>query len=59
MVAGSLHGPTGDSRRSESPLGRAAAPAEVAAAILYLASPEAEFATGAVLDFNGASQLRN
>lgn len=58
MAAGSLHGPTGDTRRKESPLGRAADPAEVAAAILYLASPEAEFATGAVLDFNGASHLR-
>jgi NAD(P)-dependent dehydrogenase (short-subunit alcohol dehydrogenase family) len=47
-----------DRRRLESPLERVADPSEVAAAILYLASPEAEFATGTVLDFNGASQLR-
>jgi NAD(P)-dependent dehydrogenase (short-subunit alcohol dehydrogenase family) len=33
-------------------------PEEVARAVLYLASQDAEFATGAVLDFNGASYLR-
>ncbi len=38
--------------------GRAAQPEEVAQAILYLASPSAEFASGTVLDFNGASHLR-
>ena len=31
---------------------------EVAAAVRFLASPEAEFASGAVLDLNGASYLR-
>jgi 3-oxoacyl-[acyl-carrier protein] reductase len=31
---------------------------EVAAAVVYLASPEAEWASGAVLDLNGASYLR-
>jgi NAD(P)-dependent dehydrogenase (short-subunit alcohol dehydrogenase family) len=35
-----------------------ARPEEVAAAVLYLASPEAEFVSGAVLDLNGASYLR-
>jgi NAD(P)-dependent dehydrogenase (short-subunit alcohol dehydrogenase family) len=30
---------------------------EVARAILYLASPEAAFTTGSVLDLNGASYL--
>jgi 3-oxoacyl-[acyl-carrier protein] reductase len=30
----------------------------VAKAIVYLASADAEFATGSVLDFNGASHLR-
>ena len=44
--------------RAESPLGRVATPAEVAAAVLYLASPEAEMASGTVLDVNGASFLR-
>jgi hypothetical protein len=30
----------------------------VAAAVLYLASPAAEMASGTVLDLNGASHLR-
>jgi 3-oxoacyl-[acyl-carrier protein] reductase len=58
MSSGALAGPDGDRRRRESPLGRAAYPEELARAIVYLASPDAEFATGAVLDFNGASYLR-
>ncbi len=33
-------------------------PEEIAAAIVFLASPEAEMATGAVLDVNGGSYLR-
>jgi NAD(P)-dependent dehydrogenase (short-subunit alcohol dehydrogenase family) len=35
-----------------------ARPGEIAAAVLYLASPEAEWASGAILDLNGASYLR-
>jgi len=35
-----------------------ARPEDVAAAVLYLASPEAEMASGTVLDVNGASYLR-
>jgi 3-oxoacyl-[acyl-carrier protein] reductase len=31
---------------------------EVAAAVLFLASPEAELTSGTVLDVNGASYLR-
>ena len=58
MAAEALAGPAGEARRAESPLGRVAAPEEVARAVLYLASPDAEYATGAVLDFNGASHLR-
>jgi len=58
MAAGELEGERGRSRRAESPLGRVAAPEEVAAAVLYLASPQAELASGAVLDVNGASYLR-
>ena len=58
MAAAALEGPGGEQRRNESPLGRVATAGEVASAIVYLASPEAEFATGAVLDFNGASHLR-
>jgi len=58
MAAEELSGPRGDARRAESPFGRVATPEEVAAAVLFLASPEAEFTSGAVLDLNGASYLR-
>jgi 3-oxoacyl-[acyl-carrier protein] reductase len=58
MAAEALSGAGREQRRQESPLGRIATPAEVAAAVFYLASPDAEFATGAVLDLNGASYLR-
>ncbi|MEU4389819.1 SDR family oxidoreductase [Kribbella sp. NPDC023855] len=58
MAADALSGDGYDRRRLESPLERVASPAEVAAAITYLASPMAEFATGTVLDFNGGSYLR-
>ncbi|MCE6996515.1 SDR family oxidoreductase [Saccharothrix sp. S26] len=43
---------------AQSPFGRVAKPEEVAAAVVYLASPAAEWASGAVLDLNGASYLR-
>jgi 3-oxoacyl-[acyl-carrier protein] reductase len=58
MAAEALSGGDGERRRRESPLGRVASPEEVARAVVYLASAGAEFATGAVLDFNGASHLR-
>ena len=44
--------------RAQSPFDRVARADEVAAAVLYLASAEAEWASGAVLDLNGASYLR-
>lgn len=53
-----LDGPLGDAIRGQSPFGRVATSEEVARAVLYLASPEAEWASGAILDFNGASYLR-
>jgi 3-oxoacyl-[acyl-carrier protein] reductase len=58
MAAEELTGASGEARRAESPLGRVATPEEVAAAVVFLASPEATMATGAVLDVNGASYLR-
>ena len=58
MAAEALAGEEGERRRAESPLGRVSTPDEVAAAIRYLASPEAEMASGTVLDVNGASFLR-
>jgi NAD(P)-dependent dehydrogenase (short-subunit alcohol dehydrogenase family) len=58
MAADALAGEEGEMRRAESPLGRIATPEEVAAAVVFLASPQAELASGAVLDVNGASHLR-
>jgi NAD(P)-dependent dehydrogenase (short-subunit alcohol dehydrogenase family) len=54
-----LDGPRGEEVRSQSPLGRVARPEEVAAAVVWLASPEARFSTGTILDVNGASYLRS
>lgn len=58
MAAGLLDGPGGDAIRAQSPFGRVATPEEVASAVLALAEPGAEWASGAVVDFNGASHLR-
>jgi 3-oxoacyl-[acyl-carrier protein] reductase len=58
MAEEALAGAEGDRRRAESPLGRVAAPEEVAAAVVFLASPAATMASGSVLDVNGASFLR-
>jgi NAD(P)-dependent dehydrogenase (short-subunit alcohol dehydrogenase family) len=58
MAAPDLAGEGGAKRRAESPLGRIATPEEIAAAVLYLASPDATIASGSVLDLNGASYLR-
>jgi 3-oxoacyl-[acyl-carrier protein] reductase len=58
MAAGSLAGAGGDEIRGQSPFGRVASAGEIAAAVLYLASAEAEWASGAILDLNGASYLR-
>ncbi|MGZ4443655.1 MAG: SDR family NAD(P)-dependent oxidoreductase [Nocardioidaceae bacterium] len=59
MARDVLDGPRGDEVRSESPYGRVARPEEVAAAVLWLASPEAAFSTGTIIDVNGASYLRS
>jgi 3-oxoacyl-[acyl-carrier protein] reductase len=58
MANDTLAGPRGEEIRADSPLGRVATPEEVAKAVLYLASAEAELASGSVLDVNGASFLR-
>ena len=54
-----LDGPSGDAVRAQSPYGRVARPEEVAAAVVWLASPEARFSTGTIVDVNGASYLRS
>ena len=58
MAAELLNGPTGDDIRNQSPFGRVAEPEELARAIYFLASKDSLWASGAVLDFNGASYLR-
>jgi 3-oxoacyl-[acyl-carrier protein] reductase len=58
MAAPHLDGEAGAAIREQSPFGRVARPEEIAAAVVFLASPEAEWASGAILDLNGASYLR-
>ena len=57
MARPHLQGPAGAAVRAQSPLNRVATVEEVARAILFLASPDAQFTTGGVLDLNGASYL--
>jgi NAD(P)-dependent dehydrogenase (short-subunit alcohol dehydrogenase family) len=59
MAKDYLEGPMGDSIRAQSPTGRVATPEEVAAAVVFLASDEAFFMTGTIVDVNGASYLRS
>lgn len=58
MATEAMEGEGGAIRRGESPFGRIATAEEIAAAVVYLASPEAEWASGGILDMNGASYLR-
>ncbi|WDZ84782.1 SDR family NAD(P)-dependent oxidoreductase [Micromonospora cathayae] len=53
-----LKSPRGDAVRAQSPFGRVARPEEIAAAVHWLASPAAEWASGTIVDLNGASYLR-
>jgi NAD(P)-dependent dehydrogenase (short-subunit alcohol dehydrogenase family) len=59
MAAHRLAGRSGEEIRAQSPFGRVARPEEIAAAVVYLAAPEAEWASGTILDLNGASYLRS
>jgi NAD(P)-dependent dehydrogenase (short-subunit alcohol dehydrogenase family) len=58
MATEAMEGEGGVVRRSESPFGRIAEPDEIAAAVAFLASAEAEWVSGGILDLNGASYLR-
>ena len=53
-----LAGEQGAAVRAQSPFDRVATPEEVADAVVALADPWSHWASGAVLDFNGASHLR-
>ncbi len=57
-VAHRLDGEEGAVIRAQSPFGRVASAEEIAEAVRWLASPLAEWASGTVLDLNGASHLR-
>lgn len=59
MAAEYLNSPAGDGIRAQSPFNRVATPEEIAAAVIYLASPDADWATGTIIDLNGASHLRS
>jgi len=48
----------GESIKNQSPLKRIATPDEIAQTVLFLASGDAPFITGAIVDVNGASYLR-
>jgi NAD(P)-dependent dehydrogenase (short-subunit alcohol dehydrogenase family) len=58
MAESLLSGPAGDAIRAQSPFGRVAEPEEVASAVAWLAQPDSVWASGAVIDLNGASYLR-
>ena len=58
MATEAMAGEGGVMRRAESPFGRIAHPDEIAATIAFLASPEAEWVSGGIIDLNGASYLR-
>jgi NAD(P)-dependent dehydrogenase (short-subunit alcohol dehydrogenase family) len=59
MAAALLDGPEGEGIRKQSPLGRVATPDEVAQAVVRLTADGMMFATGCILDINGASYLRS
>ncbi len=58
MVREYLTGEMAESIRQQSPLGRVATPDDIAYWVACLAEEDASFATGAIIDVNGASYLR-
>ena len=49
----------GDSIKKQSPLGRVGKPEEIAKAVMMLSMDGMDYATGAIVDLNGASYLRS
>jgi NAD(P)-dependent dehydrogenase (short-subunit alcohol dehydrogenase family) len=58
MVTDFLDSPEGDAIRAQSPFNRVGEPEEIAAAVAWLTQPEAVWASGTIIDLNGASYLR-
>ncbi|HJQ02448.1 MAG TPA: SDR family oxidoreductase [Jatrophihabitans sp.] len=58
MAHAILDGPDGPAVRAQSPFGRVATPAEIAATVAWLATDAPEWVSGTVVDANGASYLR-
>lgn len=58
MVTDLLASPEGERIRAQSPFGRVAEPEEVAAAVAWLTTENALWASGTIIDVNGASYLR-
>jgi NAD(P)-dependent dehydrogenase (short-subunit alcohol dehydrogenase family) len=58
MVAEVMASPAGDGIKAQSPFNRVGRPEEIADAVLWLASTAAEWASGTIIDLNGASYLR-
>lgn len=54
-----LSGEAGEALRRESPFGRVGTPEEIANTVLHLAAPESAWASGTIVDLNGASYLRS
>ena len=54
-----LDSEAGAAIKAQSPLGRAARPEEIAETVCFLASSQAEYLTGSIIDVNGASYLRH
>lgn len=53
-----LAGPAGEAIRAQSPFGRAGEAIDIAAAVAWLSSAQAQWTSGSILDVNGASYLR-
>jgi len=59
MAKALLDGDEGEVIRAQSPMNRVGQPEEVAEAVCFLASTDAAFMTGGIIDINGASYLRS
>jgi len=59
MTASILSSNQGDSIKQQSPLGRVGRPEEIAKAVMMLSMDGMDYATGAIIDLNGASYLRS